>query len=155
MYLFLCVRVDLALEQTAGLIGWETKVHIYPQQHSLNSRSGCAPSFSTLLMPPEPSRDAEGTLASFSPQEVVISHCDYLSLAHGFFYLALQPEKWQISSHHVSPSYLPPLVWLLNGKLTVCLVSFWVLSTPRKQVQSSARELDVKMQYFPAGHLFF
>lgn len=40
-------------------------------------------------------------------------------------------------------------------KLTVCLVQFWALSTPEKQVQSSAQELDVKTEYFSAGHLFF
>lgn len=85
MYLF-CLRVDLALEQTAGLIGRERpKVRIYPQQHSADGRSVRAPSFATPAMPPEPSRGAEGTRVSLSPQKVVISQHEYPSLGPGFF----------------------------------------------------------------------
>lgn len=119
MYLF-CVQVDLVLEQTAGLIGWETK-------GSYLSAATWLRQMPVFPLPPLPPGQCLQSLSGMhkgsghpSPprQKMVILHHDYPTLAHGFFYLVLQSEKWQdqISSHHLSPSYLPPLGWFLNGK---------------------------------------
>lgn len=134
MYLF-CVRVDLVLEQTARLIGEETKGS-YLSTASRLRQPWC--SCSLLSHPNNASRASQGgggTWAALSTQKLVILQRDYVHPWDTILHWALQPEEWQdqVPSHPVSPSYLPPSAWFLNGK-TYCLsCQFLVLSRPKSR----------------------
>lgn len=145
------------LEQTARLIGEETEGSYLSTATRLR-QPWC--SCSLLSHPNNASRASQGdggTWAAPSTQKLVILQHDYVHPWDTIRHWALQPEEWQdqVSSHPVSPSYLPSSAWLLNGKAYCLSCQFLVLSRPEKQVQGSAWELDVKTQHFSADCLLF
>lgn len=153
MYLF-CVQLDLALEQTAGLIGREAK-GLYLSTATRLTQPSCL--CSLLCHPSNASRafQWEWSVPTIPlPSKVVILHRDYPSPGHGFL---LGLATWEMTGPILLPSsilFLLPWSELKKKKNTVCVAQVWICSLPEKQVQSSAQELDVKTQYFSAGHFF-
>lgn len=119
MYLF-CVELDLALEQTAGLIDRETKGLYLPIATWLRQPWCLWSSFAAPAMAAEPSRGNEEPQPTlYIYPSVVVLHSDCLSLGHVFFNLAL--HSWEITGPILLPPSIPFLLTWSEFKNNYCL----------------------------------